>query len=158
MRVRGVPAVGLGLGMLLAGAADAPRPALAPFTSDYCTVVRERDAGGADWSHCCVRHDLAYWAGGTADERAAADAAMRACRLAADKSEGNAKVMWLGVRSFGHPAWPVSWRWGYGWPYGRGYDPLTAEERVEVARRTAAFCADLKSPPDQVRAVCPARS
>ncbi len=29
----------------------------------------------------------------------------------------------------GTPAFPTSFRWGYGWPAGRGYGPLTPAER-----------------------------
>lgn len=30
-------------------------------------------------------------------------------------------IMWIGVRIGGHPLLPAPWRWGYGWPWGRGY-------------------------------------
>jgi len=40
-----------------------------------------------------------------------------------------AETMYLGVRAGGHPAFPTWYRWAYGWPYGRGYKPLTANEK-----------------------------
>ena len=57
--------------------------------------------------------------------------------------------MYLGVRAGGSPYWPASYRWGYGWPYGRGYRPLTEDER-EMADRMlveseAALAAEAKA-------------
>ena len=34
-----------------------------------------------------------------------------------------------GVRVGGSPWWPTSYRWAYGWPYGRGYRALSDEDR-----------------------------
>lgn len=33
----------------------------------------------------------------------------------------------------GGPYYITSYRWGYGWPYGRGYTPLSAPERDALA-------------------------
>ena len=74
-----------------------------------------------EWNtHCCVEHDIAYWCGGTADDRAEADAAFGEC-----VAEGAGSVMgWImesGVRVGGAPIFPSSYRWGYGHPYVGGY-------------------------------------
>ena len=35
-----------------------------------------------------------------------------------------------GVRVGGSPYWPTQFRWGYGWPYPRGYQALSPDERT----------------------------
>ena len=148
---RWLPAFGLGLALCAAAvhahaatpAAPAPPaqvapqtpPALAPFTSDGCSLFPDRaPSGDADWCECCVAHDLAYWRGGTAAEREAADATLRACVLLKTKDEALAETMYLGVRAGGNPYFLTWYRWGYGWPYGRGYQALNAEERALADR------------------------
>lgn len=87
-----------------------------PFVTDGCSRFPD-----AEWNtRCCVEHDLAYWCGGTADERAAADAAFGECL---DASAGGfmAGLMEMGVRLGGSPLFPSSYRWGYGHPYSGGY-------------------------------------
>ena len=84
-----------------------------------------------DWCSCCFEHDLIYWRGGTEAERQAADERLRDCVLAKTGNESLAKSMYRGVRAGGHPLFYTWYRWGYGWPYGRGFKPLTsAEKRV----------------------------
>ncbi|NTW67749.1 MAG: hypothetical protein HGB21_15810 [Nitrospirae bacterium] len=46
-----------------------------------------------------------------------------------------AETMYLGVRAGGHPVFPAWYRWAYGWPYGRGYMPLSDEEREQVRKK-----------------------
>lgn len=87
-----------------------------------------------DWCHCCLAHDLAYWRGGTAPERLAADEALKSCVLAATASTLLAEAMFAGVRAGGEPHFDADYRWGYGWPPGRGYRPLSALEAAEADR------------------------
>lgn len=82
-----------------------------PFTTDGCTLFPD-----GNWGSCCVEHDRAYWRGGSATERKAADQALRQCV----KSQGYpvlAQLMYLGVRIGGHAWLPTPWRWGFGWPW-----------------------------------------
>jgi protein tyrosine phosphatase (PTP) superfamily phosphohydrolase (DUF442 family) len=109
---------------------------LAPFASDGCSLFPNGTPSAREkWCDCCLQHDLAYWQGGTEAERLAADAALRDCVLVKTVDAQLAEAMYLGVRAGGHPAFPTWYRWGYGWPYGRGYAPLTAQERTEVDRQ-----------------------
>lgn len=87
------------------------------------------------WLHCCVAHDLKYWAGGTWMERLDADKELRDCVIREGYYEMG-WVMFLGVRSGGEPTLPTPWRWGYGWSFGRGYRALTDEERALVSALT----------------------
>ncbi|MBE0618717.1 MAG: hypothetical protein IH608_12455 [Proteobacteria bacterium] len=109
---------------------------LVPFASDGCSLFPDGTRDDRDkWCDCCQDHDLAYWQGGSADEREKADATLRECVLARTNDQQLAETMYLGARVGGHPAFPTGYRWGYGWPYGRGYEPLSDVERLQVQER-----------------------
>ncbi len=121
--------------LALVFAANAGASALAPgdFRSDGCSLfpdgsVKDR----ALWCDCCFAHDIAYWRGGTKEERKEADAKLRECVLERTRDKALAEVMYAGVRAGGHPVFPAWYRWGYGWKYGRGYRPLTQQEERQV--------------------------
>jgi hypothetical protein len=106
---------------------------LKPFTSDGCSLFPDRSLiSSTDWCDCCVTHDLAYWRGGSAEERARADHALRACVHRVTGNDALADVMYAGVRAGGGPYFFTPYRWAYGWPFGRNYTPLTAEETAEA--------------------------
>lgn len=93
-----------------------------PFTSDGCSgqIYRTLFRRPPPWEGCCLDHDKAYHAGGSAEARQVADRELMVCVV----RKGHPVVaffMWLGVRLGGHPLLPMSWRWGYGWKYPRPY-------------------------------------
>lgn len=113
---------------------------LVPFTSDGCSLFPDgtfKDPG--KWCSCCQDHDLSYWQGGSAEARNQADATLRDCVLARTNDSQLAETMYLGARVGGHPAFPAWYRWGYGWPYGRGYQPLSDLEKLQVQKRLATY-------------------
>lgn len=63
---------------------------------DHCTVWPDR-IGNADWSHCCLAHDLAYWSG---HPRLEADIELARCVIAAG-NPAMALIMATGVILFG---------------------------------------------------------
>lgn len=106
-----------------------------PFTTDGCSgafmrLVRLywRLTGQHELTvqvtACCVKHDRAYWAGGTAAERVAADAEL-ARGVAALGQPLLARLMFIGVSVGGHWILPFSWRWGYGYRWPLPYRPRT---------------------------------
>lgn len=113
---------------LLSGCATAQPQGLRPFSSDGCSLFPDRGLGEGDWCGCCLAHDLAYWRGGTEAQRLQADKDLRECVAARTGDRTLAENMYSGVRAAGGPNLATSFRWGYGWPAGRGYEPLTAEE------------------------------
>ena len=123
---------------LLAGGAFAAD--LHDFTSDGCSLFPDGSLKDrALWCDCCLNHDLAYWRGGTRQDRKRADEALRACVLVRTKNKTLSDLMYDGVRAGGHPAFPTWYRWAYGWRYGKGYAPLTAREKREVREKIDAY-------------------
>ena len=105
---------------------------LQPFSTDGCSRFPDGTSRQPTlWRDCCVAHDAAYWAGGDWHSRIVADQQLEHCVIEKDQSlVGN--IMFLGVRVGGSPFWPTRFRWGYGWPYGRGYQPLSKAELRQV--------------------------
>ncbi|HAY47292.1 MAG TPA: hypothetical protein DCY55_13565 [Gammaproteobacteria bacterium] len=117
--------------LFLGTGAQADEPAL--FTSDGCSLFPDASfIGDSDWCSCCYIHDISYWMGGTAEQRLAEDAALKACVIEKTASKTLAFLMYQGVRVGGTPYLNTSFRWGYGWEYARKYQPLTALEQSQV--------------------------
>ena len=113
---------------------------LADFKSDGCSLFIDGTFKNPElWKGCCVEHDVAYWQGGTAEEREAADLKFRECILEKTGDKALARVMYEAVRAGGSPHFPTWYRWGYGWPKGRGYKALTDEEKVLAERKLATY-------------------
>ena len=124
---------------------------LQPFSSDGCSLFPDQDLiTGDDWCSCCFEHDIAYWKGGTEAEREAADRALQACVTGKTNNAVLGTLMYEGVRAGGSPYFYNWYRWGYGWEYGRNYEPLTPDESSRaqvlleeyVARNPEPVCAD----------------
>jgi hypothetical protein len=127
---------------------------LQDFSSDGCSLFPDGDFNNRNlWCDCCFTHDIAYWRGGTEEERKQADQALRKCVLERTGNKVLAKMMYDGVRAGGHPAFPTWYRWGYGWQYGRGYEPLAEKEQQMVnqkiedyrAKHPLGYCGEKKS-------------
>ncbi|HEY7886475.1 MAG TPA: FAD-binding oxidoreductase [Cellvibrionaceae bacterium] len=105
---------------------------LAPFTSDGCSAFPDGTLAQNElWLECCHAHDYAYWKGGTYSERLEADEALERC-VAGVGEEAVAKLMLAGVRVGGSPYFPTAFRWGYGWPWSRGYQALSPSDWVQI--------------------------
>lgn len=111
---------------------------LKPFSTDGCSLFPDR-CGEKDWCRCCLLHDLAYWKGGTAEQRRKADDELYVCVHKAAAGSGLAGLMYSGVRMGGTPHLPSWFRWGYGWPYGRGYRPLSPAEAAVADALAKAY-------------------
>jgi hypothetical protein len=105
---------------------------LKPFVSDGCSSFPDGTPRNQTlWLNCCVRHDLAYWKGGTYQERLGADLALEHCVAQAGEPD-IAKLMLQGVRAGGSPLLPTPFRWGYGWSFPRDYKALSNDELAQV--------------------------
>lgn len=119
---------------------------LQPFTSDGCSAFPDGTLQQNQlWLACCIDHDLAYWKGGTAAERVRADATLHSC-VEAVGEPNVARLMLAGVRVGGTPYLPTRFRWGYGWPWPRGYRALTQDELRQVEQASTAFMSAAPSP------------
>lgn len=109
------------------------RNELRPFSSDGCSSFPDGIPylNENKWLKCCVIHDVAYWQGGTAEQKLEADRGLRSC-VAATGERAIAEAMYLGVRVGGYERLPFTWRWGYGWTINRGYRALSDEEKSQV--------------------------
>ena len=115
-------------------------PQLADFKSDGCSLFLDGTFKDPElWKGCCVEHDIAYWKGGTEEEREAADLKFRECILKKTGDAVLAKVMYEAVRAGGSPHFPTWYRWGYGWPLGRGYQALTEEEKALADKKLTKY-------------------
>lgn len=103
-----------------------------PFESDGCSLFPNGTIQQNElWLSCCIAHDRAYWKGGRYQERVAADKELEACVAAVGEPQ-TALLMLAGVRVGGTPYLPTKFRWGYGWPFPRGYRDLTDEEIEQI--------------------------
>jgi hypothetical protein len=103
-----------------------------PFTTDGCSAFPDGTVEqNTLWLACCTEHDLAYWKGGSYNDRAVADQTLQEC-VSQVGEPAIAMFMLAGVRVGGTPFLPTKFRWGYGWTYPRLYGPLTKEEQQNV--------------------------
>lgn len=97
---------------------------LKPFKTDGCSLWIDGPPAYPNlWRHCCVAHDLAYWQGGSREQRIIADKAIQACVFKAADSKGMANYMHGMIRWGGSPYWLSLYRWSYGWNYWDGFKP-----------------------------------
>lgn len=78
------------------------------FTTDGCSRWPDDS-----WVACCIAHDIAYWCGGSEQDRKNADQELMRC--VNSETDGLGNILYAGVRIGGIPWWPTPWRWGYGW-------------------------------------------
>jgi hypothetical protein len=125
--------------LLIASCHSGPKT-LKDFTSDGCSLFPDRSLiNNKDWCDCCLEHDIAYWQGGTEEQRLEADRKLRDCVLAKTGDTVLAEAMYQGVR-FGGSPWFYTWyRWGYGWGYERKYGALTLEEQRLVSDKLVKY-------------------
>ncbi len=126
---------------------------LAPFTTDGCTMFPDGTLSDATrWQHCCITHDFAYFTGGPASARDAADHALRSC-IAGESNQALADLVWAGVRLGGTPALRTPWRWGYGWTYDplNGYRTLPGDQTSAAAAAVGSSSACARSRPTSLR-------
>ncbi len=103
------------------------------FSSDGCSQFPDGTFTQENlWCDCCISHDIAYWQGGNHKQKKQADQDLRACVLNKTANHLLADTMYYGVTFGGSPVFPTWYRWGYGWPYGRGFQALNIYEKQQV--------------------------
>ncbi len=81
------------------------------FEYDGCSSFPD-----GDYRDCCIEHDKKYFFGGSWQQRLQADNEFLQCVRAQWQwyHQVLAPTMWVGVRMWGAPTWPTSYRWGFG--------------------------------------------
>ena len=106
---------------------------LSDFSSDGCSQFPDGTFAQKNlWCDCCIAHDIAYWQGGSKIKKAQADKGLRTCVFSKTNNQLLADTMYFGVTIGGSPIYPVWYRWGYGWSYGRGFQVLNQLEKKQV--------------------------
>lgn len=102
---------------------------LSDFETDYCTNYPEGTREEPElWKHCCLLHDLYFWAGGTRRDRDVADLELRSC-IEETGAHHHARLMYYAVRAGSYsPIKYPKYQWSNGWKDGRGMIPLTSED------------------------------
>jgi len=109
--------------------AFAEPPVPSDFKTDYCTNYPEGPKDHPDaWKHCCLKHDLYFWAGGSKQNRYDADLELKAC-IAESGYPRQAEVMYRAVRigSYSPIKYPDR-RWGNAWEKRPEFQSLSLEE------------------------------
>ena len=123
---------------------------LKPFTSDGCSAFPDGTLEQQElWLDCCTAHDLAYWQGGTYEQRLQADMDLQTC-VAGVNEPAIAALMLAGVRVGGTPYLPTEFRWGYGWPYLRGYQKITHEEEAKIDHELKSMTMPTNASPSSI--------
>lgn len=99
------------------------------FDTDYCTNYPEGTKQEPDlWKHCCLMHDMYFWAGGTRKDRLKADQELKSCIEETGASQ-IARVVYLAVRAGSYS--PIKYpdkKWNNGWSDRPDFRPLSNQE------------------------------
>lgn len=124
----------------LAQSADAQveNNSLHDFTSDGCSMSPDGVVVlvNTDFVPCCVQHDIAYWQGGTRDQKQEADNNLKTC-IAEKSNNFIASIYYRGVRMGGGASLPTAFHWGYGWENRRKYAPLSQDQKQMALEKLA---------------------
>ena len=113
---------------------------ISDFKSDGCSHFPDGTLKHkALWCDCCIVHDLAYWQGGDRLQKKAADQTLRDCVVNKTGNQLLANTMYVGVTIGGLPVYPIWYRWGFGWSYGRGFQALSASDKIQVQHKLQAY-------------------
>lgn len=106
---------------------------LKPFETDYCTAYAEGTREKPElWKHCCLMHDLLFWAGGSTLDRDEADLGLKSCVAETGELKQADLIYWavrLGRQS---PIHISSKQWGNGWKGRVAYQNLTSSEIEQI--------------------------
>jgi hypothetical protein len=102
---------------------------LTSFETDYCTNYKEGTRKFPDlWKHCCLIHDMYFWAGGSKQDRFDSDLELRSC-IEETGAYGQARVMYYAVRAGSYS--PIKFpkkKWNHGWKDRATFQKLTTAD------------------------------
>lgn len=119
--------------LLLSLTSFASAATLSSFETDYCTNYPEGTKEKPElWKHCCLLHDMFFWAGGSKDERNIADLDLKTCIEETGQTR-QAALMYYAVRAGSYS--PIKYpkrRWGNGWEGRKAHEPLNSQEVSQI--------------------------
>jgi len=119
---------------------------LSSFETDYCTNYPEGTKEKPDlWKHCCLIHDMYFWAGGNKQNRYDADLELRTCIEQTGEMK-TARLMYLAVRAGSYS--PIKYpkrKWNNGWSERATYISLSKED-VDSVQKEISESYDFISP------------
>lgn len=102
---------------------------LSSFETDYCTNYAEgTNENPEQWKHCCLIHDMYFWAGGNKQDRYDSDLELRTC-IEKTGAFKQARLMYYAVRAGSYS--PIKYpkrKWNNGWSERPGYYSLSVED------------------------------
>ena len=97
--------------------------------TDYCTNYKEGTRSQPDlWKHCCLIHDMHFWAGGNKQNRYDSDVELKSC-IEETGSPYVARLMYMAVRAGSYS--PIKYsnkKWNHGWKDRSSYQSLSVED------------------------------
>lgn len=111
------------------GSFELSKPVLRPFSTDGCSYSPDNIPFDKthNWVHCCIKHDLAYWIGGSSKLKDIADKELGEC-VAKNSTQTIGRLYEESVKVGGTPYIFTTFRWGYGWNKIRGYKNVSPTE------------------------------
>ncbi len=102
---------------------------IATFKTDFCTNYPEGTQKKPElWKHCCLMHDMFFWAGGSKTDRSEADLKLRNC-VADTGSFYQARIIYLAVRAGSYS--PIKYpkmKWNNGWDKRPDFQSLSLKD------------------------------
>lgn len=102
---------------------------LSSFETDYCTNYKEGTKTQPElWKHCCLIHDMHFWAGGNKQNRYDSDVELKSC-IEETGSPYVARLMYMAVRAGSYS--PIKYsnkKWNHGWKGRATFESLTNED------------------------------
>lgn len=118
--------------ILLPLAVFAERRPLA-FATDYCTNFPEGTRQSPSlWKHCCLTHDMYFWAGGNKTDRNNADQELKVC-IEETGERRIAELMYRAVRAGSYS--PIKYpkmKWNNGWEKREEFQTLSISDIDQI--------------------------
>jgi hypothetical protein len=108
------------------------KPVLRPFSTDGCSLS-PNSVINVDITECCVKHDVAYWLGGTEKQKIESDDKIQRC-ISEKAGTVAGKVYRAGIDEGGDADGHNTFRWGYGWDTLMPYRELTTAEKAQAEK------------------------
>lgn len=132
---------------------------LSSFETDFCTNYKEGTRSQPDlWKHCCLVHDMHFWAGGNKQNRYDSDVELKSC-IEETGSPYVARLMYLAVRAGSYS--PIKYsnkKWNHGWKGRPTFITLTHEDIDQVETELATGAYDYISPEIKIQFINTLRS